>query len=99
MCFASRSMRSTRAASSVYTPMATRSVNASVPASAAYCGVSGSAVSTNCGTTASRNTVPLGFMVLIRKPRSTRSRTDARLGSPESTVTGAASVRIWRTPR
>ncbi len=68
--------RSTFAASAVYPPITTRSVTASVAAITRYCGASERDRSRNCGTTASRNTVPFGFTALIIQPRRINVRAD-----------------------
>jgi hypothetical protein len=53
----------------------------------------------NCGTTANKNTVPLGLTALIIQARKIMERRVTRARSPSAVATrGVAGARHWAIP-
>jgi hypothetical protein len=73
--------------------MTTRSVNPSVAAMIRYWGNNGCARFMNCGTTASKNTVPLGLTALIIQARNTMERRVMSAPSSDLAAIGVAGAR------
>ena len=74
------------------------SVNASVAPIVKYCGSSGCDKFMNCGTTASRNTVPLGLTTLIIQARRIMERRLTNTPESDGATMGRAGARHCAMP-